>query len=516
MTYIPTVNNEIDENNSSTTLLLASQTFVGTPTEATRYTDVTVMISTDVPSAPLGIRFEFSQDNLNWDTFDAFTYQTHLSNFTQTVKVYGQWFRIRYVNGSVNQAVFRLQCKLETVSNDDDSKTGSIPANMVDGFNRLRISNPQTVLEQNHVAGKNPQKVYENISGLATSVHRPDSSDILMSVTGTGSVLRRTRKRAIYQPGKSLLVYMTGVLNNGSNDSTVTTKIGYYDDNDGYYFQYNNNVISIVERTSVSGSVVENVVNQFDWNVNRMNNFTTSNYNLDPSKALIFWFNLEWLGVGICDCGIVINKDFLTVHRFLHSNLLTTPYIRTASLPIAYEIISTGGSGSSTMICQTAISEGGHKLTGNINSVDMGTSTQNVSTTIEPLIVLRLKSGRLENVYLNNISVISSSNSNALIEIYRIVDTDASTILNNSTFTSVNAESAVEYNLASSSITLTSNAYLVDSQYFSNNNDTTNFQKNENMYMATGNGLSDLIAICATNVQGNDDFLASVVFEEVI
>lgn len=49
--------------------------------------------------------------------------------------------------------------------------------------------------------------------GGATSVHDANSSSVLMSVTSNGDrVVRQSRKKTIYQPGKSLSIVLTGVL----------------------------------------------------------------------------------------------------------------------------------------------------------------------------------------------------------------------------------------------------------------------------------------------------------------
>ena len=78
-----------------------------------------------------------------------------------------------------------------------------------------------------------------------------------------------------------MYVLMSGNLNSGSNPSTVKTRIGHYDDDNGHYFQYDGINLSIVERASVSGALVETVVNQSEWS-----DYTGSE--IDVRKNLIF------------------------------------------------------------------------------------------------------------------------------------------------------------------------------------------------------------------------------------
>jgi hypothetical protein len=265
----------------------------------------------------------------------------------------------------------------------------------------------------------------------------------------------------------------------------------------------------------VSGSIVETTVNQNAWNVNSMDGTVNDNYIMDPSKSIIYWFNMEWLGVGFVDCGIIINGLKYKLHRFRHSNLLPNAYISTASLKHTYEILSTGGSGSMSSGCQTVLSEGGFRPHGKHFSANMGTSTQSVGSTIAPLIVLRIKAGKKINLKLHNITVMSTSGSNFLVEIWKFNDITVGSILNDTTFISANNDSDVEYNTAATTIT-TTNGYVINSAYSSNNNDNISFGITENGQLSESAGVPDLFAICVTSVGGNENYIASVSWTESI
>jgi hypothetical protein len=510
MTFIPTANNNVSILNSTNVILTSGGEFLGTSENVARYATITITMKSNVDSAPLGVKLEFSSDNINWDIVEGYTYLSEKTHDTWSCKVNNKYFRVRYTNGAINQSEMRLQTRFEVTIIDTSSN--ELP---LDGFGRVRVSEPYTLLTNNHVTGKNSTIVYENITGAATSVHESAKSHILMNTTGVGSVIRRSRIRAIYQPGKSLLIYMTGVLNNNTNVATVTTKIGYYDDDDGYYFQYNNGIMSIVERSSVSGVIVETIINQDSWNENNMDGTLNGNYIFDPTKSIIFWFNMEWLGVGFVDCGVIINGLKYKLHRFRHSNLLPSAYISTASLKHTYEIISTGGSGSMTSGCQTILSEGGFRPHGKHFSVNMGTATKSVGSTIEPLIVLKIKSGKKINAELHNVSVMSTSGANMLVEIWKFNDITSASILNNNTFVSANVDSDVEYNIAATSIT-TTNGVIINSAYSSNNNDAISFGITENGQLSQSANIPDIFAICVTSVGGNENYIGSVSWTESI
>jgi hypothetical protein len=195
-----------------------------------------------------------------------------------------------------------------------------------------------------------------------------------MTVTNTSSrSIRQSRRYCVYQPGKSLLIQITGVLNANSNPSYATSRIGYYDDQNGYFFQYSNaGTLSLVERSQVTGVVTENTVNQANWNINPLLVNSATSYVLDPSKAQIFIFDFQWLGVGRVRCGVVHNGIITYVHEFLHDNVTTQTYTTNMNLPIRYEL-STSAIGSGTailrQICGTAISEGGYNPVGQVYSI---------------------------------------------------------------------------------------------------------------------------------------------------
>jgi len=119
-----------------------------------------------------------------------------------------------------------------------------------DAFARQRVSNPYTLYDFTSVYGKDPLRLTEEISGAGASSTENADSFIEMAVTNTGeSVIRQTKEYIPYQPGKSRLIYMTGVLVN-SLSSQVISRFGCFDASMGYFLEFNNGVVSIVERAN--------------------------------------------------------------------------------------------------------------------------------------------------------------------------------------------------------------------------------------------------------------------------
>lgn len=512
MTFTPNTNNKVSVLNSSSTPLGASNVYIGTSEDVSRYSSINLTITASHNSDALGIQFEFSYDNVNWNVTDSFTYVSEIAIFNKTVQIKNKYFRIRYTNGTDVQSFFRLQCLLTI--NNDKTVVANIQSDLIDLFGRLRVSTPFSIISYSNIIGKQPLLIYENITGSATSVHNENESSVTMSTTGTGSVIRRSRLRGIYQPGKSLLVFLTGVLNSGSNASTVTTKIGYYDNNNGYYFKYNNGIVSIVERSSVSGSLVESTINQSNWNVSKLNGIDTQ-YILNPSKALIFWFAFEWLGVGIVNVGVVIGGKIITTHSFRHSNLLTTAYIQTASLPPTYEIISTLGSGSMKQICFEVSSEGGFSQYGNVFSANMGETSKNTGTSV-PLIAIKLSPTSIVQINILEMQGISITSVSSLFEIWKFSDVESSSVLTGASFVSPNSNSQALIDTSSTAI-VTTNGVLLTSIYASESTNSFTASNKKNASITVSAGISDLIVLMVTQIGGStDDFIGSVTWEEIV
>src|SRR5210317_918242 len=82
-----------------------------------------------------------------------------------------------------------------------------IDSGEVDAFARKRVSQPYTLFDSTLRYDKRADSWNETISGFASSTHNINQSSVYMTVTTASgdSVLRRTRRRFPYQPGKSLL-----------------------------------------------------------------------------------------------------------------------------------------------------------------------------------------------------------------------------------------------------------------------------------------------------------------------
>lgn len=327
------------------------------------------------------------------------------------------------------------------------------PSTAQDAFGRLRTSAPLTLFDSSHRFDDNDLWATETSTG-GTAVFNADQGLIDLNVTAASgsSVLRETIKVFAYQPGKSLLVLNTFVMSPAKVG--LTQRVGYYGDDNGFYLEQANSDVAFVERSVVTGSLVETPVPQSDWNGDKLDGTGPSGITLDLTKAQIYWMDLEWLGVGSVRMGFVIDGVFILCHTFQHANIITSTYITTASLPLRYELFNdddTTGASTLKQICSTVISEGGYELRGSQQSI--GTSiltpmTFAVAGTYYPVVGIRLKSTRLDAIVIATaISLIGLGNGKNYA--WRVVNGNVQ--ISGGSWVPASAESSVEYNITGSS-----------------------------------------------------------------
>lgn len=283
-----------------------------------------------------------------------------------------------------------------------DVAIGPSDSGLNDAFGRVRVAAPYTLFDSKMTHDNSPLfwDDAQTSGGGTTSTYNANQSSVTLAVSANiaGVRVRQTKRRFNYQPGKSLLIVMTGVL--GSKVSGINKRIGYFDSDNGIFFQLNGTVMQLVKRTKTSGAPVDTIVNQADWNIDTMDGDGPSGATLDTTKTQIFFMDIEWLGVGRVRCGLYIDGVPTYVHQFVHANVLDLVYMSTPNLPIRYEIQNSGSgdAASMTQICSTVVSEGGQDNTGYVRSIDMSTTpvAANVIGTQYALLGLRLKSAFLD------------------------------------------------------------------------------------------------------------------------
>jgi hypothetical protein len=268
-----------------------------------------------------------------------------------------------------------------------------------DAFGRTRVSNPYTIFDSKQLHDKQPLFWDETTGGAATSTHSAVNAATQMVVTANAAdfVIRQTKQRFNYQPGKSQFAFMTFL---APNLSGITARIGVFDGtgannltpNNGVFFESND---ALSWNIAKNGAITESIP-QASWNADKLDGTGPSGIALDVTEVQLAFIDFEWLGVGTVRVGFVIDGMFVVCHRFHHANNgFTSVYMSTPNLPLRYSIQTDGSNaGQLDHICATVMSEGGLQQTGILRSVDTGSThlDANAANTIYALIGVKLKS----------------------------------------------------------------------------------------------------------------------------
>lgn len=389
-----------------------------------------------------------------------------------------------------------------------------------DAFGRFRTSEPVTLADITHAFDINPLSISELTATGATSTYQQDESAVDMNVTTTvGSrIVRQSRRYFVYQAGKSLLIFQTGVLTDDATNTGVRSRIGYFDDDNdksvdaggnGFFFQYYNNVLSVVKRSFVTGAQVDTVIPQSSWNIDKLDGTTDSGITIDVEKAQIFFMDLEWLGVGSVRLGVVINGVPYYVHQFNHANVEETTYMTRAILPVRYEIeqVNGGVAGQMKMVCMSVSSEGGHNPSGRQFGYVLN-NTVTVNTTEEAILAIRPRAG-YERVTMNTLLYHLGSTTNDTF-VYRAY---VGSTVTGGAWANVNTDSAAEVN---TTMTAFSGGRAVDVGIVSAQ---TRGARSEAPLLETFgadiDGTPQLIVLTAQNLAGAVNVVRGMTWEEI-
>ena len=394
---------------------------------------------------------------------------------------------------------------------------GNISAS-IDAFGRLRVSNPFTLFDGSLRYRDDEFRWNQVDTGAGTSTFLPNESTMLMTVSGNGdSAVRQSKQVFSYQPGKSLLTMTTFVMNTPT--AGLRQRVGYFDAQNGVYFEVDGTNINLVIRKYTGGTVddTSEKIARSAWNGDKMDGLggqsNISGVTLDVSHAQIFWSDVEWLGVGSVRCGFVINGQFIVCHIFHHANILDKVYMTTASLPVRYELTSTGAAGTMRAICSTVISEGGYSNRSQSRAIGTSLTGKNLSqAAYRPLVCIRLKSANIDSIVVPTKFDLYGLQQAAFS--YRII---LNPTLTDASWTSAGDNSSVEYDLSATALT---GGTVIDQGIFvgSNKGGTASVSGNDvdfsNQLGRTIAGVSDIWCLAAIATTNNDDAVASVTWQE--
>lgn len=262
-----------------------------------------------------------------------------------------------------------------------------------DSFGRQKVSEPYTIFDS-HNRYQPSLKFFSNITNGATITYSIVESSMFLNVTTAKNsiAVRESTIVSNYQPGKSLSCLMTFVM--APAQSNLYQRVGYNSTLDGIFVEVSDQVYIVKRNNGTDTRVPQSL-----WNGNNLLGL------LDMTKAQIFWMDIEWLGVGQVRCGFIIEGRFYLCHTFKHSNQVTAVYMTTASLPMRYEIGTTGtltAPATLKQICSSVVSDGGYHVKTDRYSQMSNLVSLTTADILYPIVSIRLKSKNLDAVVLIN------------------------------------------------------------------------------------------------------------------
>jgi len=363
----------------------------------------------------------------------------------------------------------------------------------------------------------------EKLENSATSTHSVDFAAVQMQCTGVSGdkVIRQTHKYFRYQPGLSQIAVFTSVFS--AQKDNLRQRVGLFDGYNGLFFEQDGYNTSVCRRTSASGSTVDNVTNQIDWNLDKMDGTGPSGVTIDLTKTNIFCIDFEWLGSGRVRYGFILNGMPVYCHEINNANLLTVPYMSSPHLPVRYEIENTAATTSNSSmlhICSAVFTEGTFRIFRRVfQSFNSGITTAAV-TTRRPVLSIRPKE-TFNSILNRGIILINSFNTQVdtngiLLELVK-----GGTIGGAPSWTSGGENSISEFDVAGTTI---SGGEVVLSRYISSTNPVSAGELKEAISgLRIENGISlnfdgtiqETFSIVATAQTGTANVLAAIDVSEL-
>ena len=368
-----------------------------------------------------------------------------------------------------------------------------------DPFGRLRVSESEEAFSNSFVLS-NRALFWDNQTVGAGSVTRNVTQglmDLSVSTASGDLAILQTKEYFSYRAGRGQITYLTSIFEPGKTN--LRQRAGRFDSNNGYFFQLNGTTLSVVRRTSVSGSPVDISIDQEDWNLDTMDGRGPSREVLDFSNIQQLVIDFSWLGAGRVRVGAFINGIKIYFHEFIHSNIINVPHTRNPNLPIRYEIQNIGPTqSSSTMkaICQSIQSEGDTRIRGLTRSASNGITGRSYVANF-PAISIRLRTG-FERATIEKITASLAIDSSTTTYVRLVLNGT----LTGASWTAVSPNAVSEFDVSATSIT---GGEILESDHLTSGgriSKTTAFILNNLKLASNIAGTRDTLSLVADKIAG--------------
>lgn len=371
-----------------------------------------------------------------------------------------------------------------------------------DAFGRLRTSEPFTTFNyypSPAYIDTSDNDVWVRDASNGGSISYDASSNLIdLDISGGAGTnkyaIRTTKVPMDYQPGKSRLIMMSGVMMTPvpASGEQIFSRVGFMDVSAqnitaGVWFEVDGSNSTLNWCESIqngSGNYTEIKVPHTSWNIDRFNGSGPSGKSLlfsNMNKVILIVIDQEWLGVGRLRCGFNIDGVTYYAHAFTHQ---THSYAYTASprQRLGYEIL-TGTNGTAPaitytlkQICCTSMSEGGFFPLGTRNSVSSDVAGMSPAAN-KLFLAIRLKSGtNYKNGLIKpiGIDIVNTANATAGYELRLLSSINGTAIgtpISDASFSDISNSIVRRY--APSTVVTITGGYVIHSGFVSSRSNTT-------------------------------------------
>jgi hypothetical protein len=232
----------------------------------------------------------------------------------------------------------------------------------LDAFGNLRTSSAISLGAYEFTNGDMIDLFQDKTLTGGTVTYDPIRKMASLTTTSTNgsSATRSTNRYHYYQPGIGNLIILT-LSHSDIGQSNNVRRWGYFDTDNGIFFELDGTSLSVVIRSKTSGIISERRITRTNWNGDKLDGTGKSKMNLALIKANFFFIDFAWLGVGCVRCGVLAPDGSRWVcHKFENPNANIHPYMQTGSLPIRFENYNTNTTGSTSelnSICTAVFAE---------------------------------------------------------------------------------------------------------------------------------------------------------------
>ncbi len=276
-----------------------------------------------------------------------------------------------------------------------------------DIFGRTRTSNLLTLFSDKQNIVSNDGILWDNATllGQGTSVFDPVNCKYRMTIPAnqTGRMVRQTFQRFNAQSGKPLLTFIAF---KGYDPSLFVSPFGleaYYvislgDGDYGFSLFFRNEIPTLRFRTKTSGTIVDTIVPQTSWNINKMdgngdvNTGKECRYKLDFAQEQLLVIEVAQFPQGYVRFGWMVNGEICYAHAFdtLNTSLFPSGNMN-LPIRIIFERLLAKTYDLNLQIGSCAVfSEGGEENVGVVKSVVSSAVSYPTVGTIYPVMGIKL------------------------------------------------------------------------------------------------------------------------------